>query len=134
MLSGTPKFTFTTRVSSSVNALVPAATRLPGSTLFSTITPGMGAIRLVSPRLIRAETACAERSAQLPAARLDLTHRGFHTGGRRCVLLHRRVVIRASHCFRGVERLCTLKIKIRLCLVGLCSVEFRLRSIKRTLR
>ena len=27
-----------------------------------------------------------------------------------------------------------LKIKIRLCLVGLCSVEFRLRNIKRTLR
>ena len=66
MLSGTPKFTFTTRVSSSVNAVVPAATRLPRSTFFSTITPGMGAIRFVSPRLIRAETACASAASNCP--------------------------------------------------------------------
>ena len=48
------------------------------------------------------------------------------------VLINGRIVIGASHCFGGIKRLGTLKVKIRFCLVGLCSVEFGLRSIKRT--
>ncbi len=134
MLSGTPKFTFTTRVSSSVKAAVPAATRLPGSTFFSTITPGMGAVRFVSPRLIRAETVCACAACQLPVARLNLPHGSFYIGCRRCVLLHCGVVVRTSHGLRGIQRLGTLKVQIRLCLVGLCPIEFRLRSIQSALR
>ena len=109
---------------------MPAATRAPGSTFFSTMTPGIGAVRLVSPTLIRAEAACAERSVQLAPARFDLTHRGFHIGRRRCVLLHRRIVVRAGHGLCSVQSLRALKVLICLSLVGFGAVKFRLRSIQ----